>query len=370
MSSPILRFKNDKDADFATELKRRVNQYFTENNISKHANFSMVLKTITVIAMLYVPYFLMLMGMITNLWLGYALWIFMGLGVAGIGMCVMHDANHGAYSKHKWVNKLLGRMLDVVGGNATNWKIQHNLLHHTFTNIAGLDGDINTQDVMRFAPDQAQKKHHKYQHFYAWFLYGFMTIQWLAAKDFRQMVEFHKKYIKGNKTMSRGLWQEYTLLVLGKIFYYSYMIVIPMIFFPFAWWQVLIGVFLMQYTTGFILASTFQLAHVMPSTEFLKPEENQSMVSKNWYVHQLETTTDFAHNSKLVTWYVGGLNFQVEHHLFPNICHIHYNKIAAIVEKTANDYNVAYHKLPTLADALSEHWKHLKHMGNEQIAHA
>lgn len=358
---PTIRFSNDKNVDFTTELKNRVNKYFKDNNISKHANFAMVFKTICMIALLFVPYFLMLFGAIENVWIAFGLWIVMGLGVSGIGMSIMHDANHGAYSKHRWVNKFLGRFLDLVGGNASNWKVQHNLMHHTYTNIHGMDGDIETRSLMRFSPSQKRFSFHKFQFIYAWFLYGLMTIQWLTHKDFLQMIEFRRKNL--NKSMPRKFWVEYTLMVIGKLFYYSYMIVIPMIFMPFAWWQVLIGVFLMQFTTGFTLATTFQLAHVMPNTTFPEPNA-ENTVEENWTVHQLETTTDFAQNSVLVSWFIGGLNFQIEHHLFPNICHIHYKKIAKIVEETANEYNVAYNKLPTLAHAMLEHAKYLKALGS------
>lgn len=367
MKTPIIRFDNEKSVEFSSALKQRVNQYFRENKISKHANFAMVFKTICMIALLFVPYFLLVLGVIENIWIAYILWFLMGLGVSGIGMSVMHDANHGAYSKHKWINKFLGRFLDLVGGNAANWRIQHNLLHHTYTNVHGMDGDIETRSIMRFSPSQKRKSMHRFQHIYAWFLYCLMTLQWLAHKDYLQMLDFRKRNL--NKAKPVTFWTEYAVMVCGKLFYYTYMIVIPVIFTPFAWWQVLIGVLLMQFTTGFTLATTFQLAHVMPNTTFPEPDENRT-IEENWMIHQLETTTDFAQKSVLISWFIGGLNFQVEHHLFPNICHIHYKKIAKIVEKTAHEYNVAYNNLPTLLDAMKEHKNYLKRLGSSDLSMA
>jgi linoleoyl-CoA desaturase len=360
--SPV-RFPKDKNADFATELRKRVDNYFKEKGISKHANSAMIFKTFCMIAMLFIPYFILISGIFESIWIAYLLWTIMGLGVAGIGMSVMHDANHGAYSSKKTVNRLLGRLLDVVGGNATNWKIQHNLLHHTFTNIHGLDNDIENGGLMRFTEHQKRRFFHKYQHWYAWILYGFLTVQWMIYKDFLQMIEFRKKNLE--KAMPRKFWKEYTIMLLTKLFYYSYMVVIPLVLLPFAWWQILIGIFIMQFTTGFTLATTFQLAHVMPEAEFPLPD-NENNMEQNWMVHQLATTTDFAKNNKLISWYIGGLNFQVEHHLFPNICHIHYNKLAKIVEETAREYEIPYNNIPSLWIALKQHGKLLKELGQKE----
>ena len=360
-----IRFSKEKDSEFVKELKLRVNNYFQEKGITRFANPAMVVKTIAMFSMLFVPYFLMIFGVVSNVWLVMICWVAIGLAVAGIGMSVMHDANHGAYSRHKLVNKILGRMIDLVGGNATNWKIQHNLLHHTFTNINDIDGDIDAGALMRFNKDQRWYKFHKYQHLYAWVLYGLMTIQWMTYKDFFQMIRFRKQNL--DKAVKRAFWKEYTIMVLIKMFYYTYMVIIPIIVLPFAWWQVVLFVLLMQFTTGFTLATTFQLAHVMPNTEFLVPDKNFSL-EDNWTVHQLKTTTDFAQNSKLISWYIGGLNFQVEHHLFPNICHIHYKKIAKIVEETSKEYGIIYNKIPTMFQALKEHALLLKKLGKKEVS--
>ena len=360
-----IKFQKDKDSEFVKELKQRVNNYFKEKKITRFANPAMVVKTIIMFTLLFTPYFLMLFGVVTNIWFVLICWILIGLAVAGIGMSVMHDANHSAYSKHKWVNKLLGRTIDLVGGNATNWKIQHNLLHHTFTNMNHIDGDIDAGILMRFNKSQKRVFFHRFQHFYAWALYGVMTIQWMTYKDFFQMLRFRKQNL--DRGVKRAFWKEYSIMVIGKLFYYTYMVVIPIIFLQFAWWQVVLFVLLMQFTTGFTLATTFQLAHVMPNMEF--PEVNKNLtMEENWTVHQLQTTTDFAQENILLSWYIGGLNFQVEHHLFPNICHIHYKKIAKIVEETATEYNIVYNKIPTMLGALYEHAKLLKDLGKKEVS--
>ncbi len=362
-----IKFQKEKDSEFVRELKLRVNTYFKEKKITRFANPAMVVKTIMMFTLLFTPYFLMIFGIVANVWLVMFCWILIGLAVAGIGMSVMHDANHGAYSKHKWVNKFLGRTIDLVGGNATNWKIQHNLLHHTFTNMNDIDGDIDAGILMRFNKGQKRIFFHRFQHFYAWALYGVMTIQWMTYKDFFQMLRFRKQNL--DRGVKRAFWKEYSIMVIGKLFYYTYMVIIPIIVLPFAWWQVVFFVVLMQFTTGFTLATTFQLAHVMPNMEFPYVKKNLTM-EENWTVHQLQTTTDFAQENILLSWYIGGLNFQVEHHLFPNICHIHYKKIAKIVEETATEYNIVYNKIPTMFGALYEHAKLLRHLGKKEVSFA
>ena len=164
MNIQTIQFSREKNAEFVKELKHRVNQYFKEKGISKHANFSMVFKTVCMVAILVVPYSFMMSGLISSIWIHYLMWVIMGIGVSGIGMSVMHDANHGAYSKNRTINRIIGRFIDLVGGNATNWKMQHNVLHHTYTNIHGLDQDIKAGAVLRLSPEQKRYKIHKYQH--------------------------------------------------------------------------------------------------------------------------------------------------------------------------------------------------------------
>ncbi len=356
-----IQFSKEKNEEFVRELKHRVNQYFRNKNISTKANTAMVIKTIAMVSFFLIPYGILVSGRVESLYFHYLLWVCIGLGVGGIGMSVMHDANHGAYSKHKAINRIIGRFIDLVGGNAPNWKIQHNVLHHTYTNIYGLDTDLGAGSVLRLSPQQKRRKIHKYQFIYAWFLYSFMTLVWMTIKDYAQMIEFKKKNLTSNNH-NRSFWLEYTLMIVIKGFYYSYMVLIPILILPFAWWQVLLGVVLMQLTTGFVLATTFQLAHIMPETTLDLPKEKE-FLEENWIVHQLKTTTNFAKKNWLISWYIGGLNFQIEHHLFPNICHIHYKKISKIVEETSKEYNITYNNIPTLFGALYHHAVVLRRLG-------
>ena len=351
---------NTKDRpEFVKELRKRVNAYFKENSISKTANTKMVIKTISMLAIYIVPYFLVIFNVFASPWLVLSMWILMGIGMAGIGFSIMHDANHGSYSKNQKVKKYLGYLINIIGGSAVNWKIQHNVLHHTYTNIHGHDEDLNSDPLMRFSPDQKRRKAHKFQQFYAWFLYGLITISWPIKKDFIQLERYKGKDLL--KTQGITYKKAFTRLVMAKIFYYSFILVLPMIFSSQVWWMTLVFYFIMHFACGVLISVIFQLAHVVDEASFPQPKENGSM-ENNWAIHQLYTTANFAKKNFLITWFVGGLNYQIEHHLFPNICHIHYSRISKIVKNTAKDFQLPYYE-NSLFGAIASHAKLLTKLG-------
>jgi linoleoyl-CoA desaturase len=347
-------------SDFFSTLNQRVNDYFKSNQISRNANSEMVIKTVFMFLFYFTPYFLMMTGAISNIWAMFGVCLVMGTGSAGIGLSVMHDANHGAYSAKPWLNTLIGYSLNLIGGNSFNWRVQHNVLHHTYTNIHDVDEDISPRGVLRMTPHGQWRFFHRFQHFYAWFLYGLMTLVWVVVKDFVRIVRYQKDGMM--KKQRASIVTEWIVLAVSKIIYAGYMIIIPILVLPVAWWQVLIGFVALHYVSGFILAIIFQPAHVIDGTEYPLPDEDGKM-ENTWAIHQLHTTTNFANKSRLFSWYVGGLNFQVEHHLFPNICHVHYRKISAIVKETALEFGLPYKAAPTFLDALVGHAKLLKELG-------
>jgi len=359
MKASSIRFSKS-NPDFYSTLSTRVNQYFKNNNISRYANSEMVIKTISMYLIYLVPYFLILTSVVTNLWAMAGLCIVMGIGIAGIGLSIMHDANHGAYSRKSWVNNLLGLSLNVVGGNAFNWRVQHNVLHHTYTNIHDVDEDISPRGILRMCPHGEWKSFHRFQHLYAWFFYGLMTIVWVLVKDFVRISKYQREgFIKNQKST---FFVEMAVLLASKAVYVGYIFVIPMMVLDLAWYQVLAGVLISHYVAGFILAIIFQPAHVIDGTEYPLPD-NEGNLENSWAIHQLNTTTNFANKSRLFSWYVGGLNFQIEHHLFPNICHVHYRHISPIVEQTAKEFGIKYKSFPTFAGAIVHHAKLLKELG-------
>ena len=360
------KFNKNRGADFARTVKDRVNNYFTENNISKQANAGMVVKTILMLSMFIVPITLINLGVVQHTGLLFALYLTSGLGMAGIGMGVMHDAIHGSYSKNRTVNKILGYSMNIIGANAGVWKIQHNVLHHTYTNIDEADDDINTPQFLRFTPNRKWMKIHRFQHLYIWFFYSLSTISWITTKDFIRVNRYWKMGLVGSKSTYRRQMLQVTL---WKLSYYVYALIIPMIVLPFSPLLVIAAFISMHMITGISISAVFQTAHIMPDMEFPKMDD-EGKIEQNWSVHQLETTANYAPNSTIFSWLIGGLNYQVEHHLFPNICHVHYKKLSKIVKATAEEFNVPYYSHGTFLSALSQHKKTLQQLGQPDAVEA
>ncbi|MDI1354497.1 MAG: acyl-CoA desaturase [bacterium] len=345
-----------REKNFAMALKKNVNAYFKTNNISTKANAAMVVKTIVLIALYIAPFVLILSIPMSGL-LALLCTVVMGIGVAGVGMGVMHDATHGAYSNSPWVNKLFAGTIYLLGSNSLNWKIQHNVLHHTYTNITGLDEDIDNKGPIRLSERMPYKKIYRFQYLYAVFFYGLMTLTMLT-NDFIRLTKYSKMGLVG--AQNKKLGSEFTKMLLRKTLYLIVIIGLPLWLTPFSIWQILLGFFVMHWVASIILSLVFQMAHVVEGTD---QEGTGHDITSDWHVHQLKTTSDFAKSNKLLSWYVGGLNFQVEHHLFPTICHVHYKHLAPIVAETAREYNVPYHSHPSFRAALRSHFTKLKELG-------
>jgi linoleoyl-CoA desaturase len=363
--SQHIKFVNTSQTEFFHILRERVDQYFTTHGISQHANRAMVFKTIFMLSLYFVPYAFIVTASATGFffWLS---WFIMGLGLAGIGMSVMHDANHKAYSSNNRINTLIGYTLNLVGGDAPNWKLQHNILHHTYTNIHLADEDIENKPGMRFSPAGEHKPAHRFQFVYAFLLYSLMTFFWVLIKDFPQFFRYIRTGI--SKLHGTKKWVHFAQLIVWKSFYITYILVIPAVVLNVPVWHILLGFLIMHLVAGTILSLVFQLAHVVESTTY--PEVNAAgNIETEWAIHQLRTTADFASSNKLLTFYVGGLNFQAIHHLFPRICHIHYPQLAPIVAATAKEFGVPYTHYDTFGAAFQSHVRMLKNLGRSDYRH-
>ena len=359
-----IQFSNTIGKDFNSTLNKRVRKYFKDNNITKYGNTNMVVKSIFMLTLYLVPLAFLLSGQITGFWTVFGLYLIMGFGTAGIGLSIMHDANHGAYSKNDKINFWMGRTVSLIGGFAVNWKIQHNVLHHTYTNIHGYDEDISPINMLRFSPDDTRRPIHKLQYIFAWLLYGLMTFMWLTTKDFKQVLRYKKMNL--TKTVNESFGTIIAELIISKIVYYIIVIVLPMIILaPYIqWYWFLLFIFCMHFIAGFLFGIIFQSAHVVSETEFVQPDK-ESSVENNFAIHQMQTTANFAPGSRVFAWLIGGLNYQVEHHLFPTICHIHYKNLSPIVEETAKEFGVPYNTNKTFFGALRSHGKMLYKLGRE-----
>ena len=358
-----IQFAQKDQAAFFKDLKNAINNHFEKRNISRKGNLSLYLKSIIFLLVYLVPIFLILLNILQSWWIivGYAI---MGFGVVGIGMSIMHDAIHGSYSEKSWVNNLMGRTIDLVGGNAVSWKIQHNILHHTFTNLFGLDEDIEDKPILRLSPHGKLLKVHRYQHYYAIFLYSLTTLSWVTLKDFKQLDDYRKRgYLEKIGVSYSAAAIE---MIVCKLLYFLIFLAMPLVLNSSGWIWVIAGFFVMHFVAGSILTIVFQLAHVVEQTEH--PEVDESGLMENcWAIHQLKTTSNFAKNNRFLSWYIGGLNYQIEHHLFPHISHIHYRSLSDIVKDTAREHGIPYNEYPTFFGAVNSHFKVLRLLGRGEF---
>ncbi|WP_258105087.1 acyl-CoA desaturase [Marinoscillum sp. MHG1-6] len=357
-----LKFSSEQGLAFAQDLRQGINQYFKSGE-SRYANHSMVVKSILILTIYSLPLILLSTGLVAGIAPLFILYIISGLGMAGIGMNIMHDALHGSYAKNKFLNNLMGHSINLIGASASIWKIQHNVLHHTYTNVADADDDLNSSILLRFSPDKKLYWIHRFQFIYAWFFYGLMTLIWVTARDFIRIRQykklgFFKKKSEFNSEVLKALaW---------KITYFTYALALPIIMVPQAWWIVVLAFLCMHYVTGSILSIVFQTAHVMPTSDFPKPDEN-GVIGNHWSVHQLHTTSNYAPKSTLFSWYIGGLNYQIEHHLMPNICHVHYKGLSKVVKALAKKHGLPYNSHKTFLQAVWDHLRMLKMLGQQQV---
>jgi linoleoyl-CoA desaturase len=358
-----IRFPNAPMADFFPTLRGRIADYFKTNDISKYGNRELFVKTILLFGTYFGAYFAIMSNALPG-WLCLLLCMVIGFAGGGLGMSVMHDALHQSYSSNKIINQWMSITMEILGGSSFTWKIQHNVLHHTFTNVYGIDEDIEDKPFLRLSPSGKRQFIHRFQHIYAVFLYALSNFSWVTTKDFRQLQDYFKTGL-AQKAGARYS-TELSKMILSKSLFIIMMVILPLWWLNFAWYWVLLGFSIVLMVEGIILTTVFLTAHAVEIAEHIQPDETGNMES-NWAIHQLRTTANFNTN-RLFSWYVGGLNYQIEHHLFPHISHVHYPQIANIVRATAKEFNLPYFQNPSFRSALYSHFKYLWLLGNTDEA--
>jgi linoleoyl-CoA desaturase len=290
-------------------------------------------------------------------WQAVPLAMSLGLSMAAIGFNVQHDGGHKAYSKHRWINKLMAVSLDLLGASSYVWDHKHNTIHHTYANIAHHDDDIDVGWLGRLAPEQRRIWFHRMQHLYLWVLYGFLPMKWQLWDDFRIVTQGRI----GNYRLTRPRGADLLVFVGGKIVFLSLAFGIPTLVHPF--WLVLLFYTIGFWINGIVISVVFQLAHVVEKAEFPVPEPTTGRVPTHWAVHQVQTTVNFARHNPILTWFLGGLNYQIEHHLFPRISHIHYPRISRLVENACKRHSLSYNFHRNLFEAVASHFRWLRRMG-------
>ena len=350
------KFKNVSGTNFHKELKKRVNNYFIENNKKSTGNFSLYFKAV-LFWVLYVALYVHVVFFTPASWLALTECLLMGGLTAGIGFNVMHDGGHGSFSESPFWNRIAAFSVNGLGASAIMWNNKHNIIHHTYTNIAGVDDDIEIKPMLRMCESQKKYKIHRFQHIYVWLLYTQLLIIWVFATDYTKY--FRKKV--GSVPIKKMSTFDHFAFWTAKVGYYIMMIALPIYMVGFLPW--LAGFAILAMFAGLVLSIVFQLAHTVEETSFPVPAANTNDIENEWAIHQIETTANFATKNKLISWLVGGLNFQIEHHLFPKISHIHYPAISKIIKNTCAEFNVKYIEYRKMRHALVSHAMYLRKMG-------
>jgi linoleoyl-CoA desaturase len=357
-----LKFNKDYTGFYQT-VRNRADAYFADRHLSRHADGLMIFKTVFFLGGTAALYLLILSGAFT-LSTMLVMSIVLGMFSAFIGFNVCHDALHGSYSSVPFVNNALGGVFHLLGANTYNWKISHNIVHHTFTNIHDHDDDlVIVPGLVSVCPQDKPNAIQRYQHYYAFAFYGLAAIAWVFTKDF---IRFFKNNVGGMDT-SRHPRIELFKLFLFKILYYFLVIALPLMLLPITWWQFMIGFVSMQVAKGLVLGLVFQLAHIVEGLEFPEPDTEGHM-EDNWAAHQMRTTANFGVHNGITTFLCGGLNMQIEHHLFPKVCHTHYPALSKIVKQTATEFGLPYYENTSFFTALVSHFKVLRKFGKESLA--
>jgi linoleoyl-CoA desaturase len=349
---------NNTHPAFYTSLKASVNKYFTHTEKRKTGNIRLYTKTVVLILAAIAFYAILLWPPLAPL-ARVAASVLLGFTLASIGFNVMHDANHGSYSSRKWVNRVLGLSLNALGGNDFIWKQKHNIIHHTYTNIDGVDDDIAKSPFIRMCSSQPWVPAHRLQHLYTPVLYALSSMIWILFQDFLKY--FNKKIV--NTPLSRMSAADHFIFWISKVLYLLFYIAIPIA--VIGWQSWLLFFLSMHIGLGLTLSLIFQLAHVVEETEFDVATGDQKQIENEWAIHQVKTTANFSPNNPVISWFVGGLNYQIEHHLFPRISHIHYPALSKLVQAECKAFNLPYNSLPTFRTAVISHFRVIKMLGKK-----
>ncbi|GIK17371.1 MAG: fatty acid desaturase [Planctomycetota bacterium] len=348
--------KFESNDGFRNALRQRVEEYFARTGRKPRDCPQMYLKSAVVFGG-FVATYVVLVFFTTSAWVALPLAALLGLACAGIGFNIQHDGGHGAYSDRRWVNRLSAMALDLLGGSSYIWARKHNAFHHTYPNITGHDDDIDVGVLGRLSPHQKRLRLHRLQHFYMWGLYGFLPIKWHFVDDFRSLITGRI----GEHRFARPKGWDLLFFFGGKAAFFTVAFGVPMLVHP--WPTVVLFYVLAMLIQGVVLSVVFQLAHCVEEAEFPMPLEESGRMPTSWAAHQVQTTVDFAPRNRVLSWLLGGLNFQTEHHLFPHISHSHYPAIAPIVAQTCEEFGLTYRVNSSFLAGVASHFRWLRRMG-------
>ena len=361
MTASVVKF--GRTSDFRQQLLSRVDAYFASTGLKARAPARMYVKSVVVLTWVVASYALLYFGA-TTWWQAVLCAISLSFAVAALSFNVPHDGSHGSYSRWPILNRATAFSFDLCGASSYVWHWKHNVMHHTFTNIAGSDADIELGALGRLSTAQPLRALHRFQHLYLWVLYGLIMFKWQVYDDFHDLIRARI----GDHPIPRPRGTELVLFVAGKLAFLAVWFGIPLLHHSFG---VVLAIYAFtMFALGLEISIVFQLAHTVEEAAFALPAGSGDRVANEWAVHQVETTVDYAHSNRALSWFVGGLNFQIEHHLFPKISHVHYSALAPIVEQVCRENGVRYDMHPTFRAALAAHYRWLRKLGDARFVPA
>ncbi len=355
-SRPQLAGDPGSTSSFPKVLRRRLDRFFADHNISPKADRTMWVKIGAGLAVLAGSW-IGLYALQPDSWRFVALYLLGGLAQTFLLLNIAHDSNHNAISSKPYVNKTLNYVFDVCGINSYMWRILHHRGHHSCINLHGEDDALTGRGIFRFTPHESRASYHRFQHIYALFFYAVFSLDYVFVRDFESFFFPTHSYLKRASHPAR----EYAILFAGKAFYLTYMLILPVVVLRKSPLLVTGAFVLVHLIIGLTVSLVFQTTHTIDSTYF---PSNRSEFDNGVY-HIFATTADYATENPVVGWLVGGLNHHIVHHLCPFVCHTHYAPLTQIVKETAEEFGIPYRQHPTMTRAIRHHLILLKQLGNE-----
>jgi linoleoyl-CoA desaturase len=356
LPSGVLRLDFDPDTAFQAALEQRVDEYFHRTGLAREGGWRLYLKTVFILIVFASSYGLLVFAAET-IWQALPLAVLLGLATACIGFDIQHDGGHRSYSSRPWVNRLAAFALDTVGGSSYVWHWKHTVIHHRYANITWFDNDINLGALGRLSPHHRRLWYYRWQNLYLWPLYGLEAMKLQFVDDFKYIIRGKLGYHR----IPRPTRWELVVFITGKVIFFSWAFVIPMLWYPV--WVVCFYYVVAASVLGVVMILVFVMPHTAGETDFPLPAEDTGRMATPWAVHQARCTMDFARHNRVLTWLLGGLNYHKEHHLFPLISHVHYPAISILVEETCREFGVPYGEHRSFPRGIASHYRWLRQMG-------
>jgi linoleoyl-CoA desaturase len=350
--------RNQDHALFIQTLKKRVDNYFIENRISKYGNTQLYLKQALFLGIFFLSYGLMLSNLFAP-WMVFVLALVFGLTHVLVVMNISHDAAHNALFKNRKLNRIFCWTLELTGLSHYFWKINHNIIHHPYPNVAPIDSEITIAiPFFRFTTFFRKTGLQRFQYLYAPFLYLFFTMNFIIARDFSDIGIIPKK--TSQQVIKKFSFRFYLGFLLSKIFYFGYTLVIPLLVLDIVWWKILVSYLVIHW-----IMSAFELCiqlplHINEHSPVVEMKEG-GLIESNWALQMLRSTTDYLPESSVANFITGGINTHTLHHFYPGISHIHYIPLTRILKETSAEFNMPYQCIGWREGVIS-HFRRLKEL--------